>query len=160
MTPAAPPAPAYEAIWCAWGYERDCTTQLIEGTLPKVRELGLRWAVIDDGWQAMIGDWNPHRDKYPNGDADMRRLVSGIRAAGLKPRLWCSPLSAAPGSDLLHDHIDMLLLDKEGAAAKHVLVEQLLSLPRLRNPLHTRRIGARSSSANGDLPDSKSTASI
>jgi alpha-galactosidase len=115
LTPAVSPPAAYEAIWCAWGYERECTTALIEGTLPKVKELGLQWAVIDDGWQAMIGDWNPHRAKYPNGEADWRRLVSNIRAAGLKPRLWYSPLSAAPGSDLLHDHADMLLLDKDGA---------------------------------------------
>lgn len=118
MTPAAAPAQAYDAIWCAWGYERSCTTELIEGTLPKVKELGLEWAVIDDGWQAMIGDWIPHRAKYPNGDADVRNLVADIRAAGLKPRLWYSPLSAAPGSDLLHDHADMLLLDKEGAVQK------------------------------------------
>ena len=115
LTPAVPPASSYEPIWCAWGYERSCTTALIEGTLPKVKELGLSWAVIDDGWQAMIGDWNLDRTKYPNGDADMRRLVSDIRAGGLKPRLWYSPLSAAPGSDFLHDHADMLLLDKEGA---------------------------------------------
>lgn len=115
MTPAVPPASAYEPIWCAWGYERDCTTALIVATLPKVKELGLAWAVIDDGWQAMIGDWNPNRTKYPNGEADVRRLVSDIRAGGLKPRLWYSPLSVAPGSDFLHDHADMLLLDKEGA---------------------------------------------
>ena len=115
LTPAVPPAASYEPIWCAWGYERDCTTALIEGTLPKVKELGLQWAVIDDGWQAMIGDWSPHRAKYPNGEADMRGLVSDIRTAGLKPRLWYSPLSVAPGSDFLHDHADMLLLDKNGA---------------------------------------------
>jgi alpha-galactosidase len=118
MTPAVPPAPAYDAIWCAWGYERSCTTELIVGTLPKVKELGLEWAVIDDGWQAMIGDWTPHHAKYPNGDADVRSLVADIRAGGLKPRLWYSPLSAAPVSDLLHDHADMLLLDKEGAVQK------------------------------------------
>lgn len=115
MTPAVPPATAYESIWCAWGYERDCTTALIVGTLPKVKELGLDWAVIDDGWQERIGDWNPNRTKYPNGEADVRRLVSDIRAGGLKPRLWYSPLSVAPGSDFLHDHADMLLLDKDGA---------------------------------------------
>ena len=115
LAPARPPPAAYEPIWCAWGYERTCTTALIEGTLPKVKELGLEWAVIDDGWQAMIGDWNPDRSKYPRGDEDVRRLVSDIRAAGLKPRLWYSPLSVAPGSDFLHDHTDMLLLDKDGA---------------------------------------------
>ncbi len=115
LTPARPPAASYEPIWCAWGYERACTTALITGTLPKVKELGLEWAVIDDGWQAMIGDWHPDRTKYPNGEPDVRRLVADIRAAGLKPRLWYSPLSVAPGSDFLHDHPDMLLLDKDGA---------------------------------------------
>ncbi len=115
LNPAVPPAASYEPIWCAWGYERACTSALIEGTLPKVKELGLAWAVIDDGWQAMIGDWIPDRIKYPGGDADMRLLVSNIRGAGLKPRLWYSPLSVAPGSDFLHDHADMLLLDKDGA---------------------------------------------
>ena len=110
-----PPDSAYEPIWCAWGYERACTVPLIEGTLPKVRELGLRWAVVDDGWQTNVGDWNLSAAKFPKGDADMQQLVADIRAHSLKPRLWIAPLAAAPGSDLLHDHTDMLLLDKDGA---------------------------------------------
>jgi alpha-galactosidase len=110
-----PPEASYEAIWCAWGYERACTVELIEGTLPKVRDLGLSWAVIDDGWQSNVGDWNLHPQKFPAGATDMRRLVSRIREAGLESRLWWAPLAAAPGSDLLHDHTDMLLLDKDGA---------------------------------------------
>jgi alpha-galactosidase len=115
ITSPPPPQAAYESIWCAWGYERDCTSQLIEDTLPKVRDLGLRWAVIDDGWQSNVGDWKLHPAKYPRGEADMRQLVESIRAHDLKPRLWWTPLAAAPGSDLLHDHTDMLLLDKDGA---------------------------------------------
>ena len=110
-----PPKAAYEPIWCAWGYERSCTVQLIEDTLPKVHDLGLRWAVIDDGWQSNVGDWNVNHEKYPRGDADMVQLVRNIRSQELKPRLWFAPLAAAPGSDLLHDRTDMLLLDKEGA---------------------------------------------
>ena len=112
---ATPPATSYEPIWCAWGYERECSVELIEGTLPKVKELGLSWAVIDDGWQAAVGDWRPHPRKYPGGVPDMKRMVGYIREQGLKPRLWWAPLAAAPGSDLLHDHTDMLLLDKDGA---------------------------------------------
>lgn len=114
QSPSSPEA-AYEPIWCAWGYERECTKELIEGTLPKVRDLGLRWAVIDDGWQSNVGDWKLSPAKYPNGEADMKALVSSIRAEQLKPRLWFAPLAAAPGSDVLHDHTDMLLLDKDGA---------------------------------------------
>jgi alpha-galactosidase len=110
-----PPKAAYEAIWCAWGYERDCSSELIEKTLPKVRELGLRWAVVDDGWQSNVGDWRLDAQKYPRGEADMKDLVARIRAHDLKPRLWWAPLAAAPGSDLLHDHTDLLLLDRDGA---------------------------------------------
>ncbi len=115
IRPAPPPEAAYEPIWCAWGYERDCTPQLILDTLPKVKDLGLKWAVIDDGWQSNVGDWNLQAAKFPRGAEDMRRVVGDIRAASLKPRLWVAPLAAAPGSDLLHDHADMLLLDKDGA---------------------------------------------
>jgi alpha-galactosidase len=110
-----PPQTAYEPVWCAWGYERDCTLELIEDTLPKVRDLGLRWAVIDDGWQSNVGDWKVNPAKYPRGEADMRQLVQNIRSHDLEARLWWAPLAAAPGSDLLHDHTDMLLLDKDGA---------------------------------------------
>jgi alpha-galactosidase len=112
---AVPPNASYEPIWCAWGYERDCTIELIDATLPKVQELGLTWAVIDDGWQSSVGDWKLNQGKFPGGEADMKRLVANIRAHGLKPRLWWAPLAAAPGSDVLHDQSDMLLLDKDGA---------------------------------------------
>lgn len=114
QSPSAPDA-AYEPIWCAWGYERDCTLELIRDTLPKVRELGLGWAVIDDGWQSNVGDWKLNAAKYPRGETDMTELVAAIREQKLRPRLWFAPLAAAPGSDLLHDHTDMLLLDRDGA---------------------------------------------
>jgi alpha-galactosidase len=110
-----PPKAAYEPVWCAWGYERSCTVQLIEDTLPKVRDLGLRWAVIDDGWQSNVGDWKVNLEKYPRGEADMKQLVQAVRAHGLEARLWWAPLGVVPGADLLHDHPDMLLLNKDGA---------------------------------------------
>jgi alpha-galactosidase len=113
-----PPKAAYDAVWCAWGYERDCTLQLIIDTLPKVRELGLRWAVIDDGWQTNVGDWKVSTVRYPGGEADMRGLVKKIRSFDLEARLWWAPLAVAPGADLLHDHPDMLLLDKDGSVQK------------------------------------------
>ena len=111
-----PPAESYEPIWCAWGYEREFSLERVRGTLPKVRELGLDWAVLDDGWQTLTGDWNVDTAKFPRGEEDMKALVADIKSHGLKPRLWLAPLAVAPGSDQLHDHPDMLLLDKDGAA--------------------------------------------
>ncbi len=109
------PAGSYQPIWCAWGYERDFSMALVEGTLGKAKELGLEWAVIDDGWQTANGDWYVDVKKFPRGEEDLKALVRKIKEAGLKPRLWFSPLAVGPGTDLLHDHTDMLLLDKDGA---------------------------------------------
>ncbi|MFO1337183.1 MAG: glycoside hydrolase family 36 protein [Burkholderiaceae bacterium] len=110
-----PPATAYQPIWCAWGYEREFSVPLVTGTLTKVKELGLQWAVLDDGWQVRTGDWRPDPAKFSGGEAGMKALVDAIHAEGLKARLWIAPLAVAPGSDELHDHTDMLLLDKDGA---------------------------------------------
>ena len=113
---AAPKAPegSYEAIWCAWGYDRNFTVAEIEGTYAKVKELGFKWAVLDDGWQTNEGDWALDPRKFRT-EAEMVSFVTAIRAAGLKPKLWLAPLAVDPGSDLLHDHTDMLLLDENGA---------------------------------------------
>jgi alpha-galactosidase len=109
------PAAAYEPIWCGWGYERDFTVNQVLGTLPKASELGLVWAVPDDGWQTSLGDWYLDHRKFPRGDADMVALVQAIKDVGMKPRLWIAPLAAEPGTDLLHHHAELLLLNKAGA---------------------------------------------
>ena len=110
----SPPRSAYDPSWCAWGYERDFSLPVVRATLPKVQELGLKWAVLDDGWQHMTGDWRPDLGKFPGGEDDMKALVRDIHARGLKARLWIAPLTVAPGSDELHDNSDMLLLGHDG----------------------------------------------
>ena len=114
MPQAKIPAPAYEPVWCGWGYEHDFTVDQVLGTLPKARELGIGWAVLDDGWQTALGDWYLDPKKFPHGDADMIALVKTIKDQSMRPRLWVAPLAAEPGTDLLRDHPDLLLLDKVG----------------------------------------------
>jgi alpha-galactosidase len=115
MTQVSIPPAAYDPVWCGWGYQRDFTLEQMLGTLPKARDLGLDWAVLDDGWQTSIGDWDLDPAKFPRGDADMIAFVKSIKTAGMKPRLWLAPLAAQPSTQLLRDHPDMLLLDKSGA---------------------------------------------
>ena len=110
-----PPASAYEPVWCAWGYEREFSFPLVRATLPKMQELGLKWVVLDDGWQVRTGDWRPDPAKFPRGDADMKAFVDEIHSRGLLARIWIAPLQVAPGSDELHDNADELLLDPDGA---------------------------------------------
>jgi len=109
------PQTAYEPIWCAWGYERNFTPDQVLGTLPMVKRLGFEWVVLDDGWQTAEGDWYLNRTRFPNGDADMKKFVDKIHAEGLKAKLWWAPLAVDPGTDLIKDHPDYLLLNKDGS---------------------------------------------
>ncbi|WP_342805470.1 glycoside hydrolase family 36 protein [Alteromonas sp. M12] len=115
LTMADVPESAYEPIWCAWGYERDFSFEEILQTLPKAKELGLEWAVLDDGWQTAEGDWYLDPEKFPNGDADMKAFVGDIKSAGLKAKLWWAPLAVDPGTDMIEQHPEMLLLNEDGS---------------------------------------------
>lgn len=105
----------YEPEWCAWGYQRDFTMDQVVNTLPKAKEVGYQWATLDDGWQTAEGDWYLHPQKFPRGDADMIDFVKRIEAQGLKAKLWWAPLAVDPGTDLIKQHPDFLLLNADGS---------------------------------------------
>ncbi len=105
---------AYEPIWCAWGYERGFNVAEVINTLPKVKELGIRWAVLDDGFQQAEGDWKVNEEKFPQGSEDMKRLADAIHDQGLKAKLWWAPLAVDSGTQLLKEHPDVLLINAEG----------------------------------------------
>lgn len=112
---AESPADAFEPIWCAWGYRRDVTPRQIYGTLPIVKKLGFRWAGVDDGWQTAEGDWYLNPKKFPRGDADMRAIVDRIHSEGFRAQLWWAPLAVDPGTELIEQHPDYLLLKEDGS---------------------------------------------
>ncbi|MBQ5974879.1 MAG: alpha-galactosidase [Bacteroidales bacterium] len=113
VMPESEPA-AFEPAWCAWGYERRFTIDEILGTLPKVKELGFKWATLDDGYQIAEGDWDLTPARFPHGDADMKMLVDQFHAYGLKAELWWAPLAADPGTAFLKQYPQSVILDKEG----------------------------------------------
>ena len=102
---------AFEPVWCAWGYERTFTMDEIIGTLDKVSELGFRWVDVDDGYQIAEGDWNTN-ERFPGGDADMRRITDEIHKRGLKAKLWWAPLAADPTTKILKDHPEIPFIDR------------------------------------------------
>jgi alpha-galactosidase len=118
LRPATPPTDAQGAIWCAWGYGRTVRPQQVYDTLPTVKQLGFKWVTLDDGWQNNVGDWALDPKKFPNGDADMRALVDRIHQEGFRAQLWWSPLSSVSEADLLKDHPDYALLNKNGSKQK------------------------------------------
>jgi alpha-galactosidase len=115
---ATAPSDAFGAIWCAWGYGRTVQPQQVYGSLPTAKRLGFTWVTLDDGWQNNVGDWQLDPKKFPNGDADIKALVDRIHQEGFKAQLWWSPLSAVPNSELLRDHSEYELLNRDGSTRK------------------------------------------
>ena len=111
--PQASEPEAFEAVWCAWGYERTFTVNEVLGTLPKVAELGFKWVDVDDGFQIAEGDWETN-SRF-NGSKDMRRITDAIHKHGLKAKLWWAPLAADPDTKILREKPEMLLQDFQGA---------------------------------------------
>lgn len=125
------PSPAaYAPVWSGWGYEFDFTMDEMLGVIPMLQELGLGWATIDDRWFDAYGDWQPRRDTFPGGEADLRRLVQAYHEAGLLAQLWWYPLAAEDDvgawpshayglSSVVAEHPDWLILDEEGRPARN-----------------------------------------
>jgi alpha-galactosidase len=116
----------YAVSWCGWGYEEDVTPKQMVNTIPKLRDLGIHWATLDDRWFDDYGDWQPRADTFP-GDS-IREMVKAFHAQGIKVQLWWLPLAAENGrgrygnhhyvlSDVVKQHPDWLILDKTGKPA-------------------------------------------
>ena len=117
----------YAVSWCGWGYLADVTPKQMLGTIPKLKEMGIHWATLDDRWFNNYGDWQPRADTFP-GD-EIRKMVQQFHAQGIKVQLWWLPLAVEDGgpgyeshkygvSDVVKEHPDWLVLDKNGKPSR------------------------------------------
>ena len=117
----------YAVSWCGWGYEFGVTPKQMLDTIPKLKELGIHWATLDDGWFNNYGDWQPHQPVFA-GDA-IQDMVRKFHDQGIKVQVWWLPLGVEDGkygyggrkfvvSDVLKEHPDWLILDKNGKPAR------------------------------------------
>jgi alpha-galactosidase len=118
---------AYNVSWCGWGYEFNVTPAQMLGTVPKLKELGIKWATLDDRWFDTYGDWNPRADTFP-GDS-IKQMVDDFHKQGILAQLWWLPLGVEDGqgkyeshkyamSKVVREHPDWLILDKDGKHAR------------------------------------------
>ncbi len=108
----------YAPAWCTWGYQRTFTVAGIEAKIPQMQGMGIKDFILDDGWFDRFGDWQPTPAKFPDGEEGMKALISKVHRAGLTFRLWWSPGSADPGSQIDLHHPDWYILDKDGRREK------------------------------------------
>jgi alpha-galactosidase len=118
---------AYNVSWCGWGYEFNVTPAQMLGTVPKLKELGIKWATLDDRWFDTYGDWNPRQETFP-GDS-IKTMVDDFHKQGILAQLWWLPLGVEDGqgkyeshrysmSKVVQEHPEWLILDKNGKHAR------------------------------------------
>jgi hypothetical protein len=91
--------PSPPSGWCSWYFY---FYEISEGEIRRnvkwlsdnLREYGLQYIQIDDGWQG-VGrgfntnrDWTTINDRFPGG---MKNLAADIKKFGFKPGLWIAP---------------------------------------------------------------------
>ncbi|HZQ21553.1 MAG TPA: alpha-galactosidase [Terriglobales bacterium] len=114
---------AYNVSWCGWGYEFNVTPTQMLGTVPKLKEMGIKWATLDDRWFDTYGDWNPRSDTFP-GDA-IKKMADDFHKQNMLVQLWWLPLGAEDGqgkweshkyvvSKVAQEHPDWFIQTKEG----------------------------------------------
>jgi len=114
---------AYNVSWCGWGYEFNVTPKQMLGTVPKLKEMGIKWATLDDRWFDTYGDWNPRKETFP-GDS-IKQMVDDFHKQGIYAQLWWLPIGVEDGqgkweshkyivSKVAKEHPDWFILDKNG----------------------------------------------
>src|SRR4029077_8049770 len=95
------------------GAKDDMDLATIKQVAPLARRLGVDTFVLDDGWQAASGDWEPDSPEHPEPrgtypprfpDGEFRAVRDAI--APLKLGLWMSPLNFNPSSATFQAHPD------------------------------------------------------
>ena len=122
-----PSSEAYNVSWCGWGYEADVTPAQMLGTIPKLKEMGIKWVTLDDRWFDVYGDWNPRSDTFP-GDS-IKKMTDDFHQQGMLAQLWWLPLGVEDGqgkyeshkysvAKIAQQHPEWLILDKNGKHAR------------------------------------------
>lgn len=95
FVPCKVPEAAFDPLYSTWyAFWQDVHADVLEREMPLAHALGMRTAILDDGWQkaesvsfySATGDWRPVASRFP----DMKAHVDAVHKAGMKYMLWLS----------------------------------------------------------------------
>ncbi|WP_434527438.1 glycoside hydrolase family 36 protein [Vibrio sp. K4] len=104
--------------WCSWyAYYADVTENNVLENVECMQDnlAELEWVLLDDGYQAFMGDWLTPSDKFSGG---VKELIHNIRAKGKKPAIWMAPFIAQPESEIFQKHPDWFVRHQDGSLLK------------------------------------------
>lgn len=104
--------------WCSWyAYYANVTELNIKQNVAEMHgDLDdLEWVLLDDGYQAFMGDWLTPSDKFSGG---VKELIHAIKAQGKKPAIWMAPFIAQPESQIFKQHPEWFVKHSDGTLLK------------------------------------------
>jgi alpha-galactosidase len=100
--------------WCSWYYYYSKVKAAdVAENVKAIQARGVDWRyfVLDDGYEAAVGDWLRMNRKFP---PDLKPVADTIRAAGMTPGLWLAPFIARGNSRLFREHPEWVLRGERG----------------------------------------------
>ncbi|MFI7130015.1 glycoside hydrolase family 36 protein [Nonomuraea sp. NPDC050153] len=116
--------PAVPPMWCTWyGYWDKVTDADVIENLQQSERLGLGadMFLIDDGYEAEIGDWLEGRPEF----GSLARAVDAVTGAGRRAGIWTAPFLVGHRSRIFREHPDWLV---RGAYAGRMWDQELAVL--------------------------------
>ena len=98
------PMPLIFNSWSSMGI--NVSEEKIIEVAQKAAEVGAELFVIDDGWQASLGDWWADPRKFPRG---LKPIIDQVKALGMDFGLWVEIESFEINSQLYRDHPDWVM---------------------------------------------------
>ena len=104
-----------------WGMQRDqpnaqlrscLTEERVFEEIEYCRQMGMDRFILDDGWQATMGEWTVNRGRFPNG---LEPVIRRINEAGMEAGVWLSLLAVSKSLDLYKDHPEWRINDRADA---------------------------------------------
>ncbi len=104
--------------WCSWyAYYAEVNEKNIRDNV-EIMHGDLHqfdYVLLDDGYQAAMGDWLIPSDKFPSG---IRSVLDEIKAKGKKPAIWLAPFIAQRESKIYQQHPDWFVTHEDGKPLK------------------------------------------
>jgi lysophospholipase L1-like esterase len=104
-----------------WGMQRDqpnaqlrscLTEERVFEEIEYCRQMGMDRFILDDGWQATMGQWTVNRERFPNG---LEPVIRRINEAGMEAGVWLSLLAVSKSLALYSEHPEWRINDRSDA---------------------------------------------
>jgi hypothetical protein len=102
--------------WCSWFYtlaqvSEDEVMLNTEFASKHLKQFGLEYIQIDEGYQRWHGDWEGNK-RFPHG---MKWLADKIKSYGFKAGIWISPYVISEPTEVFQKHPEWLLKKADGS---------------------------------------------